>query len=261
MIKFDCTGCGVCCIKTTPSLTLTEFLNLYQYMPCVVFFEFNKIDKNTINKGFKITNKDGVHYSILAQIITIPKLTGCHNLSKDNLCNIYQKRPAVCALYPINPGVTISNVGKHLEEEINRNKKYEQDQFCDGFDNTDNIIYREGKLINSDTEVLISKRLKEDKLSNTFLKKMFLELMNFDYISDEINHNQAKGEILGCTEDLLLFLKEENEITDDEFATILSTQKNLFNDLHLSFTHYQEGNDDFFDSVKNIIDYNLSQFE
>lgn len=256
MINFECNGCGNCCIKTTPSLTINEFLRLYQEMPSVVLFAFSLATGKKKTKGFEVTNKHGTKYRVIGQVISIPNKNGCNNLDKDYLCKIYKKRPTVCALYPISPGISIEGVKKGLETEKSR----KQNDTCEGFKENSPVIFMNNALVNLNTVKLINERFEDNNKSDILLEAMFEKLMDFDYVSNEINNNK-EGECLICTEDLLLFLKEKEIINNDEFKEIVKIQKLLFNKINLSFNDYIMETDSFFDGIKSIIDYNLEQFE
>jgi Fe-S-cluster containining protein len=266
MINFECNGCGNCCVSTTPSMTINEFIRLYKNMPSVVLFEFSLVSETSKRKGFEIFNRHGIKYNVVGQTIAIPNRKGCNNLDKDYLCKIYEDRPSVCKLYPINPGITVNELKKSLEIEKfrGREKGGKVEDICEGFTENSPIIFMENKLVDSKTEDLMNSRFEDDKKSSVLLEKMFRKLMLFDYVSDEIN-NKEKGELLICTEDLLLFLKQEDKITDHQFDEILSVQKELFDEIYKSYEGIEDkilnGNTEFFNATKKIIEYNLEQFE
>jgi Fe-S-cluster containining protein len=256
MIYFDCNGCGKCCEKTTPSITLEEFLRLYDKMPVVLLFEYSRVKKFSYS-GFDF-DINGHEYSIMGQILSIPTSTGCVNLNKDKQCDIYNERPSACALYPINPGIEVKRVEQSLIKEKESNNTYDL-YYCEGWENSEKVIFKNGSLTNSNNVDLINKRVVEDKITSELLKNMFFELMKFDYVKNEFNDNNENGEILICTEDFLSFLHQERVIENNLHKKMLSYQKELFNK---SLLNYKDGEDDqYFIDAKKIVEYNISQFE
>ena len=261
MIKFECNGCGKCCKDTTPSLTLSEFLRLYKIMPSLVIFEFYKKNKLNNANGFEFKNKFDEIFIILGQIIAIPTFDGCMSLTNENRCEIYEQRPSVCAMYPISAGVQVGKVGEYLQLTKASNSSLSDEGYCEGWENTDSVIFQDDALVNKFDIELINKRAIDDIETEELLKKLFIDLFKFEYVQEELNNNE-KGELLVCTEDFLLFLQQKNIIDEALFLSMHSTQKDLFYQAQLS---YQDGCETKFNkvkrSMKEIVAYNSSTFE
>jgi Fe-S-cluster containining protein len=91
MSYFKCTGAGkraLCCNGVSLALTLYEATKFWKYFP--IIYQITGI--NLVSNGFLIEGNLTAY---------IPPDKSCPFL-QDNLCSIYENRPSICRLFPLN---------------------------------------------------------------------------------------------------------------------------------------------------------------
>jgi len=114
---FSCTGCGVCCKGRLIPLTLDEtrqWLRRGHDVSVIVeaFDESNWAGSSqqfSHASGRSVTVRSGDASVQLIALFAGRALEQCPNLKDDNLCGIYEERPLVCRIYPmeINPFIPL----------------------------------------------------------------------------------------------------------------------------------------------------------
>lgn len=153
-IHFSCTQCGKCCEKS-PNVSFYEMLELSDR------FIFQTAHHTMISYAQKPLDKSlALHYQEIGHTIMMPELDSslfyfidfipielpshkqCSQL-KNNLCEIYGKRPNICRTNPISPFYDEEDQWKTINffKEKTASKQWQ----C-SFEQKDPIIYNDGKI-------------------------------------------------------------------------------------------------------------------
>ncbi|WP_122318620.1 YkgJ family cysteine cluster protein [Pseudomonas cichorii] len=122
VIRYNCVGCGICCKGRLIPLTLAE---AEQWLArghdvAIVLEAFNELSwppgsgQYAHSAGRSVAvNSDESSIRVIA-VFVANALDQCPNLRADNLCGIYEERPLVCRIYPmeINPFIEMSQDNK-----------------------------------------------------------------------------------------------------------------------------------------------------
>ena len=115
-VKFECSMKGHCCKDVTATdISFPEVLRLKDeltFMPTIRSFREelvhqldtpHPVTKNAFSKVIRkhCQYKDGWYY-LFAWTISKASKDPCLALSDDNMCTIHEKRPAICAYYPLS---------------------------------------------------------------------------------------------------------------------------------------------------------------
>ena len=126
-IRFSCVGCGVCCKGRLIPLTLAEAQQWLSrgHDVSVILEAFNESSWPRSSQEFD--HARGRSASVRCgdariQVIAVfagKALEQCPNLRSDNLCGIYEERPLVCRIYPmeINPFIALRQDNKACPPE------------------------------------------------------------------------------------------------------------------------------------------------
>jgi Fe-S-cluster containining protein len=138
---FSCVGCGVCCKGRLIPLTLSEteqWLNRGHDVSVILeaFDETNwsgspEAYAHAYGRSIAVECGD-VRIQVVA-VFAGKALEQCPNLREDNLCGVYEERPLVCRIYPmeINPFI-----------ELNKNNKVCPPSAWE----SDQVLYRDGRI-------------------------------------------------------------------------------------------------------------------
>jgi Fe-S-cluster containining protein len=124
---FSCVGCGKCCNDHHVSLTLPE-ARLWaadggQVIVLVEAFLSNGLGlpphqrEHAERRSAMVRSADAEAY--VAITFAAYNVGPCRNLDEDNLCRIYERRPLVCRIYPmeINPHIALNTAVKECPPE------------------------------------------------------------------------------------------------------------------------------------------------
>lgn len=127
-IRFACNGCGVCCKGRLIPLTLQEcreWLGRGHEVAVLLeaFDEFhwpNEPAKFSHNSQRAVQVDSGRHRINVIPIFAANALTQCPNLDARNMCGIYDTRPLVCRIYPleISPFIYLNPADKVCPPEV-----------------------------------------------------------------------------------------------------------------------------------------------
>lgn len=127
-IRFACNGCGICCKGRLIPLTLNETRQWLQrgHEVAVILEAFDESTwaleprqfAHSAQRAVEVTSGD-------ARIRVVAVLAGnalqqCQNLGEDDRCGIYDERPLVCRIYPmeINPFIVLRPENKICPPEV-----------------------------------------------------------------------------------------------------------------------------------------------
>ncbi|MEN1832349.1 YkgJ family cysteine cluster protein [Pseudomonas lijiangensis] len=122
VIRYNCVGCGICCKGRLVPLTLIE---AEQWLArghdvAVILEAFNELTWPADSRQYAhsagrsvAVNDDEGGIRVIA-VFAGNALEQCPNLRTDNLCGIYEERPLVCRIYPmeINPFIEVNKDNK-----------------------------------------------------------------------------------------------------------------------------------------------------
>lgn len=121
-VRFSCVGCGICCKGRLIPLTLAEaqqWLTRGDEVAVIVeaFDESNwprSSEEFAHAKGRSVSVRCGDARINVIAVFAGKALEQCPNLRADNLCGIYDERPLVCRIYPmeINPFIPLRQDNK-----------------------------------------------------------------------------------------------------------------------------------------------------
>ncbi|MCF4998865.1 YkgJ family cysteine cluster protein [Pseudomonas syringae] len=124
---FSCVGCGKCCTDHHVPLTLPEArmwaADGGQVIVLVEGFLANGLGLPALQKEHaerrSVVVRSGVSEAHVAITFAAYNLGRCRNLDEDNLCRIYERRPLVCRIYPmeINPHIPLNTAVKECPPE------------------------------------------------------------------------------------------------------------------------------------------------
>ena len=122
VVKYTCVACGICCKERLIPLTIGEAEQwLARGDNVAIILEAFSHSTNLENSPEYIHNtgraaevnkgKEKIH---VIAIFAANALSRCPNLKADNLCGIYEDRPLVCRIYPmeINPFIELRKENK-----------------------------------------------------------------------------------------------------------------------------------------------------
>jgi len=121
-IRFSCVGCGVCCKGRLIPLTLAEaqqWLSRGHDVSVIIeAFDESTWPRSSQEfdhaRGRSVSVRCGNTRIRVIALFAGKALEQCPNLSADNLCGIYEERPLVCRIYPmeINPFIALRQDNK-----------------------------------------------------------------------------------------------------------------------------------------------------
>ncbi|MBN3968264.1 Fe-S oxidoreductase [Pseudomonas sp. 43NM1] len=121
-VRFSCVGCGICCKGRLIPLTLAEaqqWLTRGHDVAVIVeaFDESNwpcSSEEFAHARGRSVSVRCGGSRINVIAVFAGKALKQCPNLRTDNLCGIYEERPLVCRIYPmeINPFIPLRQDNK-----------------------------------------------------------------------------------------------------------------------------------------------------
>lgn len=127
-VRFACNGCGICCKGRLVPLTLNETRQWLQrgHEVAVILEAFDESTwpsepgqyAHSAQRGVDVASGD-------ARVRAVAVLAGnalqqCPNLGEDGRCGIYEERPLVCRIYPmeINPFIALNPENKICPPEV-----------------------------------------------------------------------------------------------------------------------------------------------
>jgi Fe-S-cluster containining protein len=126
-VRFACNGCGVCCKGRLIPLTLEESRQWLQrgHDVAVILEAFDESlwpaepDKYRHNARRAAQVDSGSSRINVVAIFAANALTQCPNLDEQDRCDIYDERPLVCRIYPmeISPFITLNPKSKACPPE------------------------------------------------------------------------------------------------------------------------------------------------
>lgn len=126
-IQFNCTGCGKCCNGHHVPLTLSEARQWTadggQVIVLVEAFLANGLGLPAEQREHALRRSCAVPCGSSEAFVAITFAAfnpgACRNLDADNLCSIYERRPLVCRIYPmeINPHIPLRPEAKDCPSE------------------------------------------------------------------------------------------------------------------------------------------------
>lgn len=126
-VNFNCVGCGACCRGRYVPLTLDEAEAwLRRGHRVSILLEAFAIDedqgdparyRHNASRGTRV--KSGNLDICVIAIFAADAISGCPNLGEGNACQIYEQRPLVCRIYPmeVNPFVAFRTDQKDCPPE------------------------------------------------------------------------------------------------------------------------------------------------
>ncbi|MHC8352805.1 YkgJ family cysteine cluster protein [Pseudomonas sp. RT4P38] len=124
---FSCVGCGKCCNDHHVPLTLSEArmwaADGGQVIVLVEGFLGNGLglpmQQREHAERRSVRVRSGATVAYLAITFAAYNIGPCRNLDEDNLCRIYERRPLVCRIYPmeINPHIPLNTSVKECPPE------------------------------------------------------------------------------------------------------------------------------------------------
>ena len=124
---FSCVGCGKCCNDHHVPLTLSEArmwaADGGQVIVLVEAFLGNGLGlpmqqrEHAERRSMEV--RSGASEAFVAITFAAYNVGPCRNLDEDNLCRIYERRPLVCRIYPmeINPHIPLNPAIKECPPE------------------------------------------------------------------------------------------------------------------------------------------------
>ena len=127
-IRFACNGCGICCKGRLIPLTLDEARQWLKrgHEVAVVLEAFDESTWPTQPRQFAHSAQRAVEVTSgdarirVVAVLAGNALTQCSNLGDDGRCGIYEERPLVCRIYPmeINPLIALNTKDKICPPEV-----------------------------------------------------------------------------------------------------------------------------------------------
>ncbi|TFB42624.1 YkgJ family cysteine cluster protein [Pseudomonas sp. F01002] len=124
---FSCVGCGKCCNDHHVPLTLPEArmwaADGGQVIVLVEGFLGNglglPVQQREHAERRSVSVRSGASDAYIAITFAAYNVGPCRNLDEDNLCRIYERRPLVCRIYPmeINPHIPLNTAVKECPSE------------------------------------------------------------------------------------------------------------------------------------------------
>jgi Fe-S-cluster containining protein len=126
-VQYTCVTCGICCKNRLVPLTLVEaeqWLARGDHVAVILeaFSHAAGAERSPAylhNERRGVSVKAGTTDIHVIAIFTANALNRCPNLQEDNLCGIYEERPLVCRIYPmeINPFIELRAENKACPPE------------------------------------------------------------------------------------------------------------------------------------------------
>lgn len=158
-IHFACTNCGKCCHGHHISLTLGEAMQWIRdrgrLTVVVEAFLENGFGVPEVQRDHaqrrSVRMRCGDAYAYVAIIFAAYNPGVCHFLTEDKRCGIYDRRPLVCRIYPIeiNPHIQMRRELKDCPPEA--------------WEETGPAAYRDGRLVNDDLLRLVEQARQADR--------------------------------------------------------------------------------------------------
>lgn len=127
-IRFACVGCGICCKGRLIPLTVQEAKQWLGrgHDVAVILEAFNEFTwpasspEYAHSAGRSLEVRSGDSKIRMIAIFAGKAIEQCPNLRQDNLCGIYEERPLVCRIYPmeINPFIELRKEEKVCPPEV-----------------------------------------------------------------------------------------------------------------------------------------------
>ncbi|ROL68764.1 zinc/iron-chelating domain-containing protein [Pseudomonas chlororaphis] len=127
-IRFSCVGCGICCTGRLIPLTVREAEQWLDrgHDVAVILEAFNESNwpgasrEYAHSAGRSVEVRCGDTKIRVIAIFAGKAIEKCPNLRPDNLCGIYEERPLVCRIYPmeINPFIALRKEEKVCPPEV-----------------------------------------------------------------------------------------------------------------------------------------------
>lgn len=124
---FSCVGCGKCCNDHHVPLTLAEArmwaADGGQVIVLVEAFLGNGLGLPLLQREHaerrSVKVQSGTSTAYVAITFAAYNVGACRNLDENNLCRIYERRPLVCRIYPmeINPHIALNTAVKECPPE------------------------------------------------------------------------------------------------------------------------------------------------
>lgn len=127
-IRFTCNGCGICCKGRLVPLTLGETRQWLQrgHEVAIILEAFDESTwalqpqqfAHAAGRAVEVTCGDA--YVRVVAVFAGNALVQCQNLGDDGRCGIYEERPLVCRIYPmeINPFIALTPESKICPPEV-----------------------------------------------------------------------------------------------------------------------------------------------
>ncbi len=158
-IHFACNSCGKCCHGHHISLTLNEAMRWASdggpLMILVEAFLDNGYGVQDVQRDHaqrrSLRVRCGGTHAHVAITFAVFNPGRCRYLTQDNRCGIYEHRPLVCRIYPveINPHIQLRREFKDCEPET--------------WDESGPLIYRNGLLVNGELSSLVERSRQADR--------------------------------------------------------------------------------------------------
>jgi len=121
-LRYSCIGCGICCKGRLVPLTLaeTEQWLARGHHVAIILEAFNELTWPTTSSHYvhnaarSVAVNEADNSIRVIAVFVGNALEQCPNLRPDNLCGIYEERPLVCRIYPmeINPFIEVDPKNK-----------------------------------------------------------------------------------------------------------------------------------------------------
>jgi Fe-S-cluster containining protein len=158
-VHFACNSCGKCCHGHHIALTLDEALRwASDGGPLIVLVEAFLANGYGIPVGQRdhaqrrsLRVRCGDTQAYVAITFAVYNIGTCRYLTEDNRCGIYERRPLVCRIYPIeiNPHIQLRREFKDCPPET--------------WDESGPAIYRNGRMVNDELARLIEQSRQADR--------------------------------------------------------------------------------------------------
>lgn len=158
-IHFACNSCGKCCQGHHISLTLSEAVRWAadggQLMILAEAFLENGYGVSDVQRNHaqrrSLRVLSGGTYAYVSITLAVFNTGTCRYLTEDKRCGIYDHRPLVCRIYPIeiNPHIQLRQEFKDCAPET--------------WDGSGPLIYRDGRMVHAELAALIERSRQADR--------------------------------------------------------------------------------------------------
>jgi len=248
MKKFSCHSCAGCCHG---SISLTHEEVIYRFsgdFPVFIAFIISDVrnvpienEKDAYSKAMKKFNKTTIAFYdktikgrkvvVHPQILTlVPPDSPCPNLSENNLCDIYSRKPQVCTLYPFRVDTPITHVKEGLIRERNTSLEGLTHIPCKGWDDKGEPLLENNMPKDADVTHMIGNRNKEFLLTRDLLKEYYKSIKDIPYYAEKIEqfsslNNQGSQLLKINYAKFLTWLIDNNKIHEQVAYNIMQDQK------------------------------------